>query len=352
MALSYTVEQIVHLCFPNSSILGNGKIIIEGVLDLKSATKGHLSFFANERYLSDMKASKAGAIIVPKIMEMSLRSNNNQAYIFHENPTSAFQQVLTLFQGQKTPSYTGFSGIHPTAIIHQTAIIGTEVSIGPYAVIDENVVIGDKTQILPHSYIGKGTKLGKECIVHAHSVIREECLLQDRVIIQPGAVIGSCGFGYTTDAKGTHTKLHHWGNVVVENDVEIGANSTIDRGRFQATRIGCGTKIDNLVQIAHNVLIGQGCFIVSQVGIAGSSVIGNHVVLAGKVGVAGHLEITDMAVVAAYSAVTKSIKEPGKYSGIPAQKAEKYNKNAVYLRKIETLFDRVAILEKLVLSSS
>ena len=351
MAPSYTVQEIINLCFPNGvSLHGNGLLRIEGVSDLRSATPSHLSFFANSRYLNDMKSSKAGAIILGKECVPQLQISDSQSYIVHDNPTEAFQKVLNLFRGSEKPRFTGFEGIHPTAVIHPTAKVDPTATIGPYAVIDEMVVIGEKAVILSHASIGLGSILGKECVIHSHAVIREGSLLGDRVIIQPGAIIGSCGFGYSTDKRGVHTKLEHWGNVVLENDVEIGANTTIDRGRFDKTKISFGTKIDNLVQIAHNVSIGRNCFIVSQVGIAGSTTIGNHVVLAGKVAVNGHIEITDQVMVAACSAVSKSIQMPGKYHGV--EKLSDYNKNAVYLRKIGTLFkdlsDRLKKLESMI----
>ncbi len=347
MPLSITLEEIIKRCsLQESSLVGDKSYRIEGVSDLASAKPNELSFFANARYAADLKQSCAGAVIVsPESMQTGdLPQGKN--YIVHENPTAAFQAVLNLFHEGEVPEITGFKGVHQTAVVHPSAKIGKNVSIGPYAVVDEGVSIGDGTQILPHTYIAKNSTIGTSALIHSHVVIREGSVIGDRVIIQPGAIIGSCGFGYSTDKRGVHTKLAHWGNVVIKNDVEIGANTTIDRARFASTEVQDGTKVDNLVQIGHNVKIGRHCFVVSQVGVAGSTTINDHVVLAGKVAVNGHIEICSGAIIAACSGVTKSIKEPGKYSGLPAQKIEEHNKNAVYLRKIHSLFERVKALEE------
>ncbi len=351
MTPSYLLSTLVESCFQNSiEIIGNRDISIEGVSDLSTATGSEISFFANDRYLAEAKKSKAAAIITTADAYKKYFTESCQSiYLLHENPTAAFQEILTFFKGTATPKITGFHGIHPTAVIHPTASISKDVVIGPYVVIDEFVEIGANTQILAHAYIGPTSKIGSDCTIHAHSVVRENCTIHDRVIIQPGAVIGSCGFGYATNKRGEHSKLEHWGSVVLENDVEIGANSTLDRGRFHATHIGRGTKIDNLVQIAHNVTVGSHCFLVSQVGIAGSAVIGNHVVLAGKVGVNGHIKICNQVIIAACSGVTKSVTEPGTYSGMPLLPVKEHNKTVIYARKTEEIFhqlsDRISKLE-------
>lgn len=351
----YTVQELVERCFPNGAIIyGDSSSLIEGVCDLKTATISHISFFSNDRYLQDFKRSLAGAIILTQEAYNNHHASRDTpcTYIIHETPSFGFQEVITLFFGGNKPILTGFTDIHPTAVVHPTAKIGKNVTIGPYVVIDAESYIGDNTMILPHVYIGRGVRLGVSSIIHAHSVIREGSLLGDRVIIQPGAIIGSCGFGYTTDASYKHIKLEHWGVVEIGDDVEIGANTTVDRGRFQATKIGSGTKIDNLCQIAHNVIIGNHSIIISQVGIAGSTKIGNYCVLAGKVAVNGHVEITSGVTIAGCSAVMKSILKPGVYSGVPVQEVSVHNKNAVYLRRVSSLFKRVEQLEKMVKTPS
>ncbi|HXF29348.1 MAG TPA: UDP-3-O-(3-hydroxymyristoyl)glucosamine N-acyltransferase, partial [Chlamydiales bacterium] len=188
--------------------------------------------------------------------------------------------------------------------------------------------------------------IGENCTIHANVVIREGCHIGNRVVIQPGAIIGSCGFGFTTDANGVHTKLNQLGNVIVEDDVEIGANTTIDRSRFQSTRIGKGTKIDNLVQIGHGVKLGPYNLIIGQTGIAGSTETGSHVVLAGQVGVNGHIKLADGVMVAARSGVTKSLLKPGKYGGMPAIPLHEHNKIAVLQNNIERYVEELKELRK------
>jgi UDP-3-O-[3-hydroxymyristoyl] glucosamine N-acyltransferase len=291
-----------------------------------------------------MVETKAGVVIVRPDAERP----SGRHYLIHEDPSAAFQIVLLLFQ--KSRSFSGFVGIHPTAVIHPKAVIGVNVTICPYAVVDEESVVGDRTFVGSHVYIGPRAKVGSDCVIHPHSVVREECVLRDRVILQPGAIIGSCGYGYTTDKKGEHHKLQHVGNVELSSDVEIGANTTIDRARFDTTRVGAGSKIDNLVQIGHNVEIGKGCLIVAQVGIAGSTKVGNFVILGGQVGVNGHITLTDGVRVTARSGVSKSLTVAGDYGGVvfPAQILSKSNRIAVLLRKADDLVQRVDRIEKVI----
>jgi UDP-3-O-[3-hydroxymyristoyl] glucosamine N-acyltransferase len=218
------------------------------------------------------------------------------------------------------------------------------VTIGPHAVIDKGVTIGTGSTIGAGCYIGPYSSIGIDCQIHPHVTIRERCILGNRVILQPGVVIGGCGFGYLLDASGHHKKLNQLGTVILEDDVEIGSNSTIDRARFKETRISRGSKIDNLVQIGHGVIIGEDNIIIAQTGIAGSSKTGRHVVLAGHVAIAGHLTIADGVTIAGMSGITHSIQEAGRYGGIPAVPLSQYNRNAVHLRNIDKV---IATLEQL-----
>ena len=196
------------------------------------------------------------------------------------------------------------------------------------------VKIDDNTTITSHVSIGSGVSIGKDCYIYPSVVIRENCILHNNVIIQPGAVIGSCGFGYIPNATGDFIKLQQVGNVILEDNVEIGANTAIDRARFKSTIISKGTKIDNLVQIAHNVVIGQNNAIAAQSGIAGSSKTGNNIMMGGQVGITGHVEITNSVLLATRSGVSKSITKPGTYRGSPVMPLHEYQKNKVHLRKI------------------
>jgi len=338
-ALSLTLEEIAARI--GATVEGDPQHRVSGVADLERATPSELSFFSNPKYRQQMVETRAGAVIVSGDVDRPEGKN----YLVHSNPSAAFQAVLALFLAARPPM-TGFSGIHSTAVIHPTATIGKDVTVGPYVVVDGDVAIGDRTVLGSFTYIGPKSRLGTDCMIHPHVTIREGCVLGNRVIIQPGAVIGSCGYGYLTSKEGRHTKLDQLGNVVLGDDVEIGANTTVDRARFQSTLIQEGTKIDNQVQVAHNVEIGKHCLIVAQVGIAGSTRLGNHVVLGGQCAVNGHIDIGDGVRVAACSGISKSLPQAGDYGGVPVQPLAEYNRNAVYLRRVGDLFKRVKALEE------
>lgn len=338
MNKSFTLSELATRT--NSHLVGDPNYQIQDVCDIESATEKDASFLSNPRYSKAMQKSKAGVVFVNKTFP--LMANRN--FLVNENPSKAFQQVVELFH-QDAEVLTGFAGIHSTAVIHKTAKIGKNVTIGPHTVIDQNVIIGDDSFIGSGCYIGPDTKIGSQSIIHPNVTVRERCHIGNRVIIQPGAVIGSCGFGYLTDEKGKHTKLKQVGRVIIEDDVEIGANSTIDRARFKSTRIGKGTKLDNLIQIAHGVELGEDNIFAAQSGIAGSTKTGRCVMSGGQVAIAGHIEIGDQVMIAAKSGVSKSLSS-GKYNGIPAMPLEDYNRNAVYLRNIEKFIEKIKKLEE------
>lgn len=318
--------------YTQSKLVGQPDYKVTNVADLESADAEDASFLANPLYEDAMRNSKAGVVFVAP--SASLIEGRN--FLINENPSRAFQLTVEAFMEDVLDEPTGFKGIHSTAVVHETASVGEGVSIGPYAVIDKQAVIGPRTIIQSGCYVGVKTTIGEDCFLHSHVTIRERCILGNRVIIQPGAVIGSCGFGYTTDRQGKHIKLNQVGIVIIEDDVEIGANTTIDRSRFKATTICRGSKIDNLVQIGHGVVIGEDNIIVAQTGIAGSTKTGKHVVIGGQVAIAGHIKITDKTMIAARSGVSKSITKSGKYNGVPAVPLHEYNRNSVYLRNMES----------------
>jgi UDP-3-O-[3-hydroxymyristoyl] glucosamine N-acyltransferase len=335
---SFSLESLA--VFTKCQLVGNPHHVISNVADLETATPQDASFFSNPRYQQALKVSNAGVIFVDP--QTPLLEGKN--YLISDQPSQAFQQLVdALHPPRQFPS--GFKGIHFSAVIHPTAQLEEGVSIGPHAVIDEGVKIGAGTFIGAGTYVGPDTIIGQSCLIHPRVVIREECIIGNRVIIQPGAVIGSCGFGYITDKQGRHIKLNQVGNVLIEDDVEIGANTTIDRARFKSTKIGQGTKIDNLVQLGHAVTLGKHNIIVAQTGIAGSTSTGRHVVLAGQVAVAGHLHLSDEVTVAGKSGVSKSLPK-GKYGGIPAIPLQEYNRNQVFLRNIEQYVDQMKQLAK------
>ena len=338
-AKKFTLAELAKLT--RTTLVGNPDQCIVGVEALEAASPEDASFLANPRYREAMLHSKAGVICISQ----AVPPIDGKNFLISEEPSRTFQQIVEALH-LSSNRQSGFEGIHATAVIHPTAKIAKDAKIGPYVVIDRNVTIGSRTEIAPFVSIGPSVAIGEECRIHAHVVIREACTLGNRVILQPGAIIGSCGFGYTTNAKGEHIKIEQLGNVIIEDDVEIGACTAIDRARFKVTSIGKGTKIDNLVQIAHNVTLGEHNIIVSQSGIAGSSKTGKHVILGGQAGVVGHLEITDNVMIATRGGVSKSINKPGKYAGGPVMPLAEYNRQQVQLRKIDEYVKKIEELER------
>jgi UDP-3-O-[3-hydroxymyristoyl] glucosamine N-acyltransferase len=337
---SFTLADLAKLT--QSRLVGNSELVITNVADLESARQEDASFLANSRYEKAMQKSQAGVIFVNP--QTTLHKDKN--FLITDNPSLAFQKVVEVFYDSSLDE-SGFIGIHPTAVIHASAKIGHNVIIGPYVVIDKQVIIKDNTVIHAHCAISPGVEIGENCLLHANVVLRERSVLGNRVILQPGVVIGSCGFGYILDHQGRHKKLNQIGYVLIEDDVEIGANTTIDRARFKTTRISRGSKIDNLVQIAHGVCIGQDNIIIAQTGIAGSTETGKYVIIAGQVAVNGHIKLADGVMVSAKSGVSKPLTEAGgKYGGIPARPIKEYNRTHVHLRNIETYVNEIKNLQE------
>jgi UDP-3-O-[3-hydroxymyristoyl] glucosamine N-acyltransferase len=334
--MSYTLAELGALS--GAQLIGDPSIVISGVNTLDEATPSDASFLANVRYTEAMKQSIAGVICVGS--QIPLPEGKN--FLVSDDPSRTFQLIAELLL---KPTTSAFTGIHPTAVIHPSVTLGANVTVGPHAVIDRNSKIGSNTQIGPNVSIGFEVEIGNDCQIHPNCVVRERCILGARVILQPGAVIGSCGFGYTPDKLGQHVKLEQLGIVILEDDVEIGANTTIDRSRFKATIIHTGTKIDNLVQIAHNVEIGEHNIIAAQTGVAGSSKTGKYVMLGGQVGIVGHVELDDHVLVATRGGVSKSLKA-GKYRGSPAIPIAEYHRQEVHVRKLDEYIQRLKELEK------
>lgn len=326
-----------------SKLIGDANFQISGVNTLDEASKNEASFLANPRYLDSMLKSKAGVICVDKKGELQ----DNKNYLVSDDPSKTFQEIIKFFSKEKKLS--GFVSIHKSAVIHKSAKIGKNVVILPNTVIDENVHIDDNTFIGASVYIGPNSSIGKDSTIHSNVTIREFSIIKDRVIIQSGAVIGSCGFGYLHQKDGTFKKLEQVGSVIIEDDVEIGANTCIDRARFKSTIIKKGTKIDNLVQIAHNVEIGENTAIAAQTGIAGSSKVGDYVIMGGQVGVTGHVEIESFVQLATRSGVSKNLKK-GKFRGSPAIDLNDYNRQYITYKNLsktlKKLEDKLSILEE------
>lgn len=329
--------------FVRGELIGDPGIVITGFSGIKEAGQGDLTFLANAKYFPLAQTTRASAIVAP----LDYRPDNKNV-ILTENPSRAFSKAISLMVEDNTSCP---HGIHEKSFIAKDARLGKNVTVGPFAIIEQGAVIGDKTCIYGGSYIGPGTAIGEECTIYPHVTIRERTKIGNRVMIHSGTVIGSDGFGYV-DVQGVHEKIPQIGIVDIHDDVEIGANVTIDRARFDKTVIGAGTKIDNLVQIAHNVRMGKNCIIISQVGISGSTVIEDNCILAGQVGVVGHVTIGEGTIVASKSGVPNSLPAHSTYWGIPARphmEAKRINacvgKLPYYVKKILDLEHKVAQLE-------
>ncbi len=333
----FTLAELAEMT--NSKVVGSKEFRVMSVNTLENAKANEASFLANPRYIEAMKKSQAGVICIDEKTPLPEGKN----FLVSNDPSKAFQMIAELILSKKS---TLENGIHPTAIIHPQARIEENVSIGAYCVIEKGAHIQKNTRIYPHVYIGYNVAIGIDCILYPQVTVREDCQLNNRVIIQPGAVIGSCGFGYIPDKQGHYQKLNQIGRVIIEDDVEIGANTTIDRARFNATIIKKGTKIDNLVQVAHNVEIGQHTAIAAQTGIAGSSKVGSHVLMGGQVGIIGHVEVGDQVMLATRTGVSKNLPKKGAYRGSPAIPLDQYNRQYVYLKQIEKFVKQIKELQK------
>ncbi|HEX8372116.1 MAG TPA: UDP-3-O-(3-hydroxymyristoyl)glucosamine N-acyltransferase [Chthoniobacterales bacterium] len=335
--MTLTINDIVSLV-GGTLLSGDGEGSIQGVASLVEAQPSDLSFFANPKYLPDLKTSQAGAVLVRPDAEAEIQG----ALIAVENPSLAFTTVMAKFRPEP-PQWA--PGIHPRAVVGENCQIDATASIQPNAVIEPGVKIGPGTVIGANTYVGHDSILGDNCLIYPNVTIRERAQIGHRVIIHSGAVIGSDGYGFEM-AQGKHQKIPQIGIVQLDDDVEIGANTTIDRARFGRTWIGEGTKVDNLVQIAHNVVIGKHCLIIAQVGISGSTQLGNYVIIAGGAGIVGHVKIGDQAVVAAKSGISKSIPAGTKWMGYYAEPAKEMAQKQAYISRLPKLFARVKALEQ------
>lgn len=325
-----TLKEIAKLI--DGEIVGNANIVIKGVCGIKEAKEGDITFIANPKYIPLIEETRASAIITSREI-----TDSSKPIVRTENPSLAFAKLLSLVSPNHTKHPTG---IHPTAILGKNVKLGKDVAIGAYVVIEDKVSLGNKTIIYAGCYIGHHTIIGKETLIYPNVSIRERVSIGDRVIIHSGTVVGSDGFGFAT-VKGIHQKIPQIGIVEIQDDVEIGANVTIDRARFDKTVIGKGTKIDNLVQIAHNVMIGENSIIVAQAGISGSTVIGKGVVLAGQAGLVGHINVGDGAIVMAQAGVTKSVPANTKVSGYPARPHDTAKEINALLHNLPRLYKKV-----------
>jgi len=307
---------------------GDGDVDIQRVAALEQAKGGDLTFFVNPRYAAELRGTKASAVILGERAEPA-----PCAMLRSANPYFAFARAVELFSPPPAP----VPGVHRLASVASSASLAADASVGAFVSIGEGARIGARTVIHPHVTIGDGAVIGDDCVIHARVSIRERVTLGHRVVVQDGAVIGSDGFGFARRPDGTHYKIPQIGGVVVEDDVEIGANTTIDRPALGETRIGAGSKIDNLVQIAHGVTIGRNVLLAAQVGIAGSSTLEDNVTLAGQVGVAGHLTLGKGVIATAQSGIPNSVDAGSFISGYPAIDNRDWLKSSAVFRRLPEL---------------
>jgi UDP-3-O-[3-hydroxymyristoyl] glucosamine N-acyltransferase len=333
--VTLTLQELAQAC--GGKLVGDPNVEVTGVASLSEAVAGEVTFYADPRYLARLRQTHASAIFVP----LTFSEQTAAAQIRVANPSKAFEQVVL----KLAPKPLVFApGVHSTAFVDPSAKLGNGVSVQAHAVVEAGAHIGDKSVIGAGSYIGHESVIGESCVIYPNVTIRERTKIGARVIVHSGAVIGADGFGFET-VDGRYQKIPQIGIVQVDDDVEIGANTTIDRARFGRTWIQSGVKIDNLVQIAHNVIIGKNSIIAAQTGISGSTRVGENVKMAGQVGVIGHLTIEDNTVIAAQSGISRDL-PGGAWFGSPAVPLPEAKRQIALIHRLEKLVDRIKAIEK------
>jgi UDP-3-O-[3-hydroxymyristoyl] glucosamine N-acyltransferase len=312
--------------------------LIKGIVGLPYAKPGYLTFVDDKKHCASAEKSEASGCIVPPGYP-----GLSKPVIQVKNPRLAFAQILGLFHERRRRE----PGIHPTAIIGKNVSMGSGASIAPYVVIDDDVTIGDNVQLYPFVYIDRGVTISDEVTIYPHVSIMRGATVGNRVVIHSGTIIGTDGFGYVKDGH-THVKIPQVGKVIIEDDVEIGANDTIDRATTEATRIGRGTKMDNLIQIGHNTVVGQDCIIVSQAGLAGSITVGDRVTIAAQAGLKDHIEIGSDSILAGRAGVTKSVPPGVLVSGYPAREHRQELRIEAAIQNLPEMVKKLKELEKTV----
>ncbi len=331
--MSFTAQEIAQQL--GGEVVGDPAIQLSGFSPATNAKAGDLTFAENETFFQKAEQSAAVAILVDGPFQ-----SDKKTVIRVPNARIAFAKVLPIF----FPEAKFTAGIHPSAVIATSAVIDPTAHIGPHCTVADGVKIGPRTALIASVFVGAGSTVGEDCFLQPNITLYSKTQIGNRVRIHAGTVVGSDGFGYVLD-QGLHRKVPQVGHVVIHDDVEIGANVTIDRGALGPTTIGRGTKIDNLVQIAHNVTLGDHCLLISQVGVAGSTKMGNYVTLAGQVGVAGHLKIGSKAIISAQSGVMHDVPEGEKWFGTPAQPDRRLKRQLIAIQHLPELVKRVAALE-------
>ena len=340
--MQFTAQQIALLV--SGTIEGNPDTTVTSFGKIEEAAAGQLSFLANPKYQDYLYTTKASLVIVNE--NLQLQKNITATLVRVKDAYSAFATLLTTYQNLKAQQK---KGIETPSHIASSATLGTDVFVGAFAYIGEKVSIGNNSKIFPGAYIAENVSIGSNTTIHAGVKIYEDCIIGNDVVIHAGTVIGSDGFGFAPQPDGSYQKVPQIGNVIIEDQVEIGANTTIDRATMGSTIIKNGVKLDNLIQIAHNVEIGSQTVIAAQTGISGSTKLGQKIMIGGQAGIAGHLTIANGVKIAGGAGVTKNLDGEGKsYAGFPAEDAKQSLKAQVYTRQLPELEKRVKELEKLV----
>lgn len=339
MQVAFTAAQLAEITQAKAS-RGATTETIRGIAALSDAAPGDLSFLGNAKYKSEVGGSRASVVLLPA--DYVGEPQANQLYLIVDNPSAALARVCSRIEQSLWPRPA--AGVHPSASVAASARIATTASIGPLCVIEDGAVIGERVQLHAQVFVGRNAAIGDDCWLMPGVVVATECVLGRRVRVQAGVVIGSDGFGYEF-IKGRHEKVPQVGIVMIEDDVEIGANTTLDRARFSRTVVGEGSKIDNLVQIAHNVRIGRHCLICAQVGISGSTTLEDYVVLGGQAGLGGHITIGKGAKAGGQAGITADVPAGAFVNGTPALPYLLERKIAVLQQRLPELFKRVDTLE-------
>jgi UDP-3-O-[3-hydroxymyristoyl] glucosamine N-acyltransferase len=340
MEFSFSAAEIIEIVQAASS-RGTTTEITRGIASLQAARPGDLSFLGNPKYKPEVTTTAASIVLLP--LDYVGEPKPNQIFLFLEKPSIGLARLCARLEQLLWPKPA--PGIHPSAIIAPDAQIASSASIGPLCIVESGAVIGERTQLQAQVFIGRKARIGSDCWLKVGVKISTECFLGNRVLIHPGAVVGADGFGYEF-VSGHHEKIPQVGRVVIHDDVEIGANATLDRARFSETVIGTGTKIDNLVQIGHNVIVGKHCLICAQVGTSGSSIIEDYVVLGGQAGIAGHLTIGRGCKVDGQTGVNSDLAPGSSVKGSPCLPYSLEQRVNVLRKRLPDLFKRVDALEE------
>ena len=337
--MEFSAQQIAMLL--GGKITGDANRKVSDVGPIESAHEGQLSFLCDAKYLPHLP--KTGASVVLMTDSITFEGETNATLIRVENARAAMGQLLALVAKAMNPAK---QGIEQPCFVSEGVTIPEDAYIGAFAYIGKNVQLGKGVQIYPHTYIGDNVKIGDNTILYSGVKVYYNCIIGKDCILHAGVVVGSDGFGFEPDTKGVNQKLPQIGNVIIEDDVEIGANTTVDRAMMGSTIIRRNAKLDNLVQVAHNVEIGESTFMCAQVGVAGSTKVGGHCILAGQVGVAGHINIADNCIFGAQSGIASNVKKSGMYQGSPAIDAMNWRRSSVGFKQLPELIKKIQELEK------